>query len=137
MKKNPFISLANSFVLLRYAVAFIFIAHAAVRVTGGTVDRFGGFLTSKGFPCGTPIVWMITAYELAGGLLLALGYFTKWLSAGFIAILTIGIVIIHAEKGWFVGEHGEGGSEYSFILIIVLLVIAAADQQQFWQKRED
>ena len=99
-----------------------------VRVTGGTVDRFGGFLTSKGFPYGTPIVWMITAYELAGGLLLALGYFTKWLSAGFIGILTIGIVIIHAEKGWFVGEHGEGGSEYSFILIIALIVIAAAER---------
>ena len=130
MKKFPLISSANSLVLLRYAVAFIFIAHAAVRVTGGTVNRFGGFLTSKGFPYGTPIVWMITAYELAGGLLLALGYFARWLSAGFIGILTIGIIIIHAEKGWFVGEHGEGGVVYSFLLIITLVVIAAADKRK-------
>ncbi|KIO77499.1 hypothetical protein TH53_09175 [Pedobacter lusitanus] len=115
---------------MRYAVAFIFLAHATVRVTGGTVNRFGEFLTGKGFIFGTPLVWLITAFELAGGLLLALGYFTKWLSAGFIAILTIGIVIIHAEKGWFVGEHGEGGSEYSVILIIALLVIAASGGRQ-------
>ncbi|QNK61624.1 DoxX family protein [Pedobacter sp. PAMC26386] len=126
MKKNPFISLANSLVLLRYSVAFIFLAHATIRVTDGTVERFGGFLNSKGFVYGTSIVWMITAYELIGGVLLALGYFTKWLSAGFMGIILMGIVIIHAEKGWFVGEHGDGGSEYSFILVMALIVIAAA-----------
>lgn len=130
MKKFPFISLVNSLVLLRYAVALVFIAHAVVRVTGGTVTRFGEFLSSKGFLYGTPMVWMITTYEIAGGLLLAFGYFTKLLSAGFIGILAIGIVIIHAQQGWFVGEHGTGGSEYSFILMIALLVIAAASKRE-------
>ena len=37
-----------------------------------------------------------------------------------------GIVIIHAKLGWFVGEHGTGGSEYSVCLLLCLLVIAAA-----------
>ena len=37
------------------------------------------------------------------------------------------IVIIHWRLGWFVGEHGSGGMEYSVSLMVSLLVIAAAD----------
>ena len=39
----------------------------------------------------------------------------------------MGIVIIHWQLGWFVGEHGTGGMEYSLSLMVSLLVIAAAD----------
>ncbi|MCZ4242590.1 DoxX family protein [Pedobacter punctiformis] len=116
--------------MLRISTALIFIAHAVVRVYGGTIQRFGDYLNNKGFVFGVPMVWGITAYEVIGGLLLAAGYFCKWLSAGFILMLAIGIAIIHAENGWFVGEHGSGGSEYSAILIICLIVIAAADQKK-------
>jgi len=51
--------------------------------------------------------------------------YTRLLAAGFIILLLVGIVLIHASLGWFVGEHGTGGCEYSFILIVALLVIAA------------
>lgn len=123
--KIPFLSLSQSLLLLRIAVAGIFLAHAIVRVTGGTVQRFAGFMEDKGFPFGLVIVWFITGYEIAGGILLALGKFTKVLSAGFILLLLTGIVVIHAANGWFVGEHGSGGIEYSFVLIIALMVIGA------------
>jgi putative oxidoreductase len=130
MKNFPFISLSNCLVLLRFSVAFIFLAHAIIRVTGGTVVRFGDYLNNKGFVYGTPLVWGLTVYEIIGGFLLAFGFFTKWLSAGFIGIIALGIVIIHLENGWFVGEHGAGGCEYSFLLIIALIVIAAADKKK-------
>ncbi len=129
MKKFPFITTAQSIILIRVVTALIFVAHAAVRVTGSTVDRFGGFLDSKGFVYGVAIVWILTIYELVGGLLLAFGKFTRWLALGFILIIAIGIVIIHAANGWFVGEHGTGGMEYSFLLIAALLVIASADKK--------
>jgi len=125
MKKFPFLSLSLAVVLLRITVAILFMAHALVRILNGTVGQFGGFLEAKGFVAGTAIVWALTIFELAGGLLLALGYFTRWLSLGFILILVVGIVLIHAELGWFVGEHGTGGVEYSLALIMALLVVAA------------
>jgi len=37
------------------------------------------------------------------------------------------MVIIHWRLGWFVGEHGSDGMEYSVSLMVSLLVIAAAD----------
>ncbi len=43
-------------------------------------------------------------------------------------IASVGIVLIHRHLGWFVGEHGTGGSEYSVALIFMLLVLAAGDR---------
>ncbi|NRF40904.1 DoxX family protein [Pedobacter foliorum] len=129
MKSFPFISLNQSLTLLRIFTSLLFLAHAIVRITGGTIDRFGGFLKGKGFVYGTAFVWGITAFEIVGGLLLIAGYFKKWISIGFIVMLLIGIIIIHAENGWFVGEHGSGGIEYSAILIVCFIVIAADDSK--------
>lgn len=128
MKKFPFLSLGQSLILLRICVALIFLAHAIVRVfLEGSVAQFANYLNNKGLVAGLMIVWLITVFEIMGGIAMLLGYFTKWFAAGFIVLLLVGIGLIHAERGWFVGEHGSGGCEYSFILIIALLVVAAAD----------
>ena len=42
-------------------------------------------------------------------------------------IVAVGIYLIHRHNGWFVGEHGVGGSEYSVALLAMLLAIAAHD----------
>lgn len=125
IEKLPFISLSHSLTLLRVSVAIVFLAHAVVRIFNSSIGQFGEFMESKGFTHGVAWVCAITAFEIIGGILLALGYFTKLLSIGFIFLLVVGIVLIHASLGWFVGEHGTGGCEYSFVLIVALLVIAA------------
>lgn len=130
MMKLQFYSLQTSLILLRISLAIIFLAHAIVRIANSTIEQFGGFMESKGFPYGVAWVWAITAFEIICGLLLAFGFFTKIISAGFIFLLIVGIVLIHVNFGWFVGEHGTGGSEYSFILIMAFLVIAATDCQK-------
>jgi len=130
MKFFPFINLNRALALLRISVALIFMAHAAVRIGNGTISRFAQFLEGKGLPAGTVVVWLVTIYELGGGLLLVVNKATRWVAAGFILLLLAGILIIHASLGWFVGEHGTGGMEYSFVLIVSLLVIAA-DRKMF------
>ncbi|WP_167856828.1 DoxX family protein [Hymenobacter aquaticus] len=120
---------AQSLLLLRVTVAGLLLAHAVVRVVGGTVPRFADFLTAKGLPFGLALVWLITAAELLGGVLMALGILTRWVALVFGLIIGTGIVLIHAENGWFVGEHGTGGIEYSALLLVALLVIAATDGQ--------
>jgi len=125
MTTFPFLSLKNARVLLRLSLAVVFLAHAVVRVANGSIPQFGQFLTAKGLPAGTLLVWLITIFELVGGLLLAAGRYVRWLSAGFIILLLVGILLIHASQGWFVGEHGTGGVEYSFVLIVAFLVVSA------------
>ena len=130
MKQFPFLTLKQSLLVLRISVAAIFLAHAVVRVLlPGSVDQFAGFLNNKGLVFGKAIVWAITVFEIGGGLALALGYCKRLIAAGFIILLLVGCLLIHAQRGWFTGEHGSGGCEYSFVLIIALLVIASAEQK--------
>ena len=129
MRKFPFLTLSQTLVVLRVITALIFIAHAVVRITNSTIEQFGDFLNTHGFVIGTPIVWILTAFEIMGGLLMAFGIFVRWLALGFMLIISIGIIIIHAGNGWFVGEHGTGGMEYSVLLLAALILIAAADNK--------
>jgi putative oxidoreductase len=127
MSPYPFISLPHALIVLRVSVAILYMAHAAVRVVGGTVAQFGDFMQHVGFSHGVVWVWAITLYELIAGTLMALGRHVRWAATGLFAIAAVGIVLIHRHFGWFVGEHGTGGSEYSVCLMVALLVIAAAD----------
>ncbi len=129
IKKYPFVSLPHALLILRVSVAIFFMAHAAVRIANGSIPQFAGFLGNKGIPFSLAVVWLITVYELAAGTMMALGCYTRCMTAGFIVIAAGGIVLIHAQLGWFVGEHGVGGMEYSLCLIVALLVIAAADRE--------
>ncbi len=123
------LSQKNTLMYLRISLAVIFMSHAIVRILNGTIPQFAAFLDSKGFILSVPIVWMITIFEIAGGALFAYGKFVKWIAIGLIIQLMIGIILIHASLGWFVGEHGAGGSEYSFILIMALLVFVAKNPE--------
>ena len=127
MLPYPYVSLANTIVMLRVAVAIFFMAHAAVRVANGSIPQFGAFLEQRGWPHGVLLVWGITSYELVAGTLMALGWRVRWMALGLFMIAAMGIVIIHGRLGWFVGEHGTGGMEYSLSLMVSLWVIAAAD----------
>jgi putative oxidoreductase len=124
------IPLSVALALLRVVVAGIFLAHAIVRILNGSIPQFGKFLESQGFPLGIAWVWAITVFEISAGLLLIVNRYVGLASAGLQVVLVVGIALIHRRFGWFVGEHGTGGSEYSVVLMAALLVIAAAAERR-------
>jgi putative oxidoreductase len=127
MNKFPFISTKQSMVVFRIVLALIMIAHGVMRIYQGTVSNFGEFLDSQGFLIGTSIAWGITSFEIVGGLLLILNRYRKLICALFAAQLTMGIILVHAQFGWFVVGHGGNGMEYSVLLVVSFLVIAAKE----------
>ncbi len=130
MLRFPFLGLNPSLVVLRIGTAMLFMAHAVVRIANGTIPRFADFLGALGFPQPLLWVWAITLVEIIGGSLMIAGIKVRWMALGLMVIAAGGIVLIHARQGWFVGEHGTGGIEYSACLILCLLVIAAADVER-------
>lgn len=122
----PFITLAHSLIALRVATAIFFMAHALVRIANDSIPSFALFLTQKGWPMAHALVWAITVCEIASGIALILGRYVRLAASALMFIDIMGIVIIHAQLGWFVGEHGTGGVEYSLALFVSLLTIAAA-----------
>lgn len=109
----------------RVLVAGLFIAHGVIRAWVGTVDDFGTFLDSRGFPFGVVLAWMITIFEIAGGAALAAGKYTRPIALGFVFHQVMGIALVHAKNGWFVVGHGTYGVEYSVLLIGSCLLIAS------------
>lgn len=111
---------------LRIVVAGLLIVHGVARIALGIVDDFGGFLNGIGLPFGLAIAWALTAFEIVGGALLAVGRWARLLAPFFAAELAVGIALVHAQEGWFVVGAGRNGVEYSVLLIAVLLAVAAA-----------
>lgn len=109
----------------RIIVAGLFIAHGLARISYGTVDDFGAFLDGKGFPLGALLAWIVTAYEIAGGILIIAGRWTRIIALGFVFHQVMGIILVHAREGWFVVGSGTGGMEFSVLLIASCLLIAS------------
>jgi putative oxidoreductase len=129
MKRFPFISLSQMLIVFRIVVALLLVAHGVMRLNEGTVNKFGGFLNSKGFVTGVAIAWFLTLFEIVGGLVMAAGYFVKWIAAIFIIEITMGIILVHSKNGWFVVGAQLNGVEYSVLLIFSLLLIAASGKR--------
>ncbi len=116
--------------LTRIAVAGFFTAHAVTRIVLGTIPQFTLFMDSQGFPAPEAWVWAITVTEIVAGVLLVAGRQVRIAASALLAIAAVGILLIHRHFGWFVGEHGTGGSEYSVALIVLLLIVIADDHDR-------
>lgn len=126
----PWVSLARAVTVLRVTVAVVFLAHAIVRVVNGHLLRFAHFLGEAGVPFAITVVWLITSFEVVGGVLLLATRHVRLLSAEVSIMLVGGILQIHRLFGWFVGEQGRGGSECSVVLLAALVVSAAGEQER-------
>ena len=123
-----FLSRERAFQVARIGTASLFLAHAVLRVVNDTIPQFAGFMASQGFPQPTAVVWAITVIELTAALCLVVRFRVSCACAALALIAMGGIVLIHSKFGWFVGEHGTGGSEFSVALLLLLYLIAIDDR---------
>jgi putative oxidoreductase len=125
LQKYPFVSAKAAMAIARVMTALFFMAHAGVRIANGSIPQFGKFMESVGFPIGEAWVWAITITELVCGALLIANRHVRLATIPLAVIAFTGIGLIHVRFGWFVGEHGTGGMEYSVALLVLLLLVAA------------
>lgn len=114
--------------VLRLVLAGLIAAHGWARWYFGGVAPFGQWLDGLGFPFGMGIAVGVTAIEILGTPLLALGRGVFPLSLLYSAIYLTGIVLVHAPAGWFVVGLGRNGMEYSVLLIVCLLIVGAVSR---------
>lgn len=110
--------------MLRITLAGLIGAHGWARLLSGGVRPFGEFLDSQGFKIGLVLAASVTAIEIVGSLLLALGRLVLPLNMVLSGIYLLGIVLVHGKVGWFVVGLGRNGSEYSVLLIVCLWAVA-------------
>ena len=106
--------------LLRLSLGTLFIAHGLLKVLVFTLPGTAQFFASVGFPGWT--AYPVVAAELAGGVLLLLGVYTRVVAAALIPVL-IGAATVHIGNGW-VFSSPNGGWEYPVLLIVIAAVVA-------------
>ena len=120
---------SNNTLILRIAIAVIFITHSVFGMFNNGINDFGNlFLNQIGFFFFlVPIAWAIKLTHLFGAILLLINKYIKPVCILNILILIMGIVLVHYQEGWFVVGGGRNGIEYNFLLICVLLSILFTD----------
>ncbi len=108
--------------ILRVVVGVIFVAHGLPKIFGGMPETVGLFET-LGIPLPALAAWFIALLETGGGLTLIVGYLVAPAALLLSFHMLAGIILAHAQNGFYVIEHGQGGIELGLLLLAALLAL--------------
>jgi len=111
--------------IARLVIGLGLAAHGAQKLFGwyggyGTKGT-GEFMASLGFTAGVPMAVLGGTGELAGGLLVALGFLNPIGPALLIAVMTEAVLTVHIKNGWF---NSKNGMEFPFTVAAASLLLA-------------
>jgi putative oxidoreductase len=110
--------------LVKLVVCAIVLTHGVHRYLYGEINGLGAALAGFGFPFPLVQAHLVNLAETGGVLLIALGLFVRPLCAILVLIFATGVVLIHWQLGFFIIGPGEGGWEFSALLIACFTAVA-------------
>jgi putative oxidoreductase len=119
--------------ILRVSMGVLFLAHTWLKLVIFTPAGTVAFFESLGFP--GFLAYVVIAAELAGGVALILGVWTRWVSLALVPILLGSIYAPHGAAGFFFSNEG-GGWEFPAFWAIALVVQALLGDGAFALKRD-
>jgi len=118
--------------ILRVSLGILFIAHGWLKLAIFTPAGTAAFFESLGFP--GALAYLVMAAELAGGVALILGVWSRWVSLALVPVLLGSIYAPHGAAGFFFSNEG-GGWEYPAFWAITLIVQALLGDGAYALKR--
>lgn len=116
--------------LLRVVLGIIFLVHGWDKLFGAAgVEGVAGLLATERFPAPDALAWLVAIVELLGGLLMLVGWLTRWVAGVLFLEMLVALFAVHAENGFFVFRPaGEWGYEYHLVLLagLACLMLAGA-----------
>jgi len=117
---------------LRISMGVMFLAHAWLKIAVFTPAGTAGYFESLGLP--GPLAYLVIVAELAGGMALILGMWTRAVSLALMPILLGTIYTPHGAAGFFFSNEG-GGWEFPAFWAIALVVQALLGDGAFALRR--
>lgn len=118
--------------ILRVSLGVLFLAHAWLKLAIFTPAGTAAYFESLGFP--GFLAYLVIAAELAGGVALIAGVWSRWVSLALVPILLGSIYAPHGAAGFFFSNEG-GGWEFPAFWAIALVVQALLGDGVFAVKR--
>ena len=106
--------------ILRVSLGILALAHGLLKILVFTPAGTVGFFASLGLPAF--LAYATIGVEVAGGIALIAGVFTRYVSIAMIPIL-LGAVVVHSGAGWVFSNEG-GGWEFPAFWAVALVVQA-------------
>lgn len=107
--------------VLRIVVGVIFAAHGAQKVFEYTIPGTIGSFEGMGIPFPEIAAPLVAFVELIGGILLALGLFTRPVGVILAVDMIVALFAVHLPAGLWVGEGG-----YEFVAVLGAATLALA-----------
>lgn len=114
--------------VLRVVVGFVFAAHGAQKIFEYTLPGTIGSFAGMGVPLPEIAAPFVAFVELIGGVLLALGLFTRPVGILLAIDMVVALVAVHLPAGLWVGE---GGYEFVAVLGVAALALAFTGAGRF------
>jgi putative oxidoreductase len=108
--------------LMRISLGIVFIAHGLLKLLVFTLPGTAAYFGSIGLP--EWLAYPVTFGEIAGGVLLILGLYTRPVTVLLIPIL-VGATWVHFGNGW-VFSSANGGWEFPLFLVISAIFVYLA-----------
>jgi len=105
--------------MIRFVAGVMMIPHGYGKVFGG-IQGTTKFFASVGLEPALILAWYIGLLELVGGICVALGFLTRFMSAQFIGLLAVATFYIHLPSGFI---WVKGGYEYPLFWMVVMMAI--------------
>ena len=116
---NNSFAISLALLLIRIALAWVFIFHGAQKVFGAFdgpgMDKFIQGMTAMNLPLLPPAAWawMAALGEFLGGVFIGIGLLSRLASLPLIVTMLVAIATVHGKNG-FSSQHG--GYEYNMVL---------------------
>ncbi|MDF3606021.1 DoxX family protein [Paracoccus sp. DMF-8] len=107
--------------ILRLSTGGLFIAHGLMKALVFTLAGTAAYFESLGLP--GFLAYLTIAAELAGGIALILGVYTRVVAAALVPVLLGAAIFGHGKAGFFFSNEG-GGWEYPVFWAVIMVVIA-------------
>ena len=118
-KGAPYLYPSVGLLLIRLMVGAVFIYHGWSKVNGG-VPKFAEMLGKMNVPLPTASAWISALTEFVGGILIAMGLFSRIAALPMAFNMAVAVFMVH----WKNGFSGQGGYEYPMALGVILLALA-------------
>jgi putative oxidoreductase len=111
---------SQSALALRVTLGVILLSHGLMKALVFGFDGTVGYFASLGLPA--MAAYLTIFGEVAGGLALILGFYTR-LSALLSLPILLGAAVVHAGNGWVFSNAG-GGWEFPVLLVVLTAIVA-------------
>ncbi len=117
--------------ILRVTLGIIYVMHAYLGLFVFSPAGMAAFMGKAGLPASVAVAWLLIAAHGLGGLMLILGFWTRWAAAANALFMLGALVKVHLHQGFFLkgvivdaaaGVAQVGG--YEFVLALVGATIA-------------